>query len=408
MKKIQLPKGLTHFFTDTIWSIAGLVFMNVIAQFLVYPLWNRSLGTEAYGNVVYCLAIMNIIAVTIGISANYARMRASVDGKTSNFPYLMILSIGSFVSLLLLLLLKAVNILSLSPRDFWLFCLLAIVTMWRFYSDVEFRLNINYVGYFIYYLIIGLGYLIGIGLFRVTGSWPLALLPGEVAGLIYVMIRGSIFQRDKNDKHIEWKPTIRLFLILVGSELASQAVFNGDRVLLRLMINGSAVTVFYIASLLGKTATLVTTPLNGVLIGYLARYNGILTKKMMHMVTLLCVGAVALGTLLCVIASYILLPIMYPSDFPAAKDLLIVANMAQVIYFVGNVMTASVLLRFTRSGNQLKVNVLYIVYFCVFCISLTYRFGVEGFCYGLLISNISRLLTCLFMAYWEIKRGGNQ
>ena len=44
----------------------------------------------------------------------------------------------------------------------------------------------------------------------------------------------------------------------------------------------------------------MVTPLNGVLIGYLARYEGKLTRKMMRYITLGCFAAFLLFTGVCV------------------------------------------------------------------------------------------------------------
>lgn len=71
------------------WSIAGLVIMNVVAQFAVYPILNKRLGVEEYGDIIYLLFIMNIIAISAGTACNYARMRKSADGE-NNFVNVVI------------------------------------------------------------------------------------------------------------------------------------------------------------------------------------------------------------------------------------------------------------------------------------------------------------------------------
>ena len=67
---------------DSIWSIAGLTLMNLTAQFAIYPLWNRQLGNEKYGRILFLIAAMNILAVSMGSACNYGRMKESTGGKT--------------------------------------------------------------------------------------------------------------------------------------------------------------------------------------------------------------------------------------------------------------------------------------------------------------------------------------
>jgi len=402
LKSMRIPEKALSIFKDTLWSATGLVLMNVVAQFVVYPYWNRTLGSEIYGNIVYLLAIMNIMAISIGSGINYVRMRQSADSDTWNRPYLVLLTFGTLLSLTVLLLLNAIGLLHVDNVEFALFCALTVVTMWRYYADVEYRLHLDYKGFFVYYLFIGIGYLVGIGLFRLTGLWPLTLLPGELAGLALVACRGTIFRRDGHDGIVS--PALKLTLLLVGSNLLSHLIFNGDRIVLRLFVGGTAVSIYYIASLFGKTMTLISTPLNGVLVGYLAKYDGALTKKLMNKVTVISTVTIALATVACVVASYVVLPLLYPADFEAAEQYLIIASAAQVVYFVGNVLMASVLLRFSHARNQLIVNVVHGVAFVALCVPLAKVYGIDGFCNILLVVNTMRVVMCIGLAYGEIRR----
>lgn len=405
MNRVHIPDKLQRFFSDMLWSVAGLVLMNVVAQLVVYPAWNARLGSEAYGNIVYLLAVMNTIAIAAGSGINYSRMRSSAEGKTNNLPYLVLMLCGTVLAFPILLLLQCLGSLQLSGAEFILFYLLTAATMWRYYADIEYRLHIDYKGYFCYYAAIGIGYLIGIELFRQTGLWPLALLPGEAAGLLLVLWRGSIFRRDAEKTRRGRKQIVSLTLILVGSNLVSHLIFNGDRILLKILAGANAVTTYYIASLLGKTMALLTTPLNGVLIGHISRYDGKLTCRMMNAVTGLSIAGAVVMTAVCTAASYILVPVLYPAEYERARELFLIANLAQVLYFIGNVLVNSIILRFTRAKNQITVNVVYGAAFCALCCPLAAAQGVDGFCVGLLLINFLRLTICLFMGYRSSSKG---
>lgn len=400
---LRIPDKLKNIFTDTVWSVAGLVLMNVAAQFAVYPYWNRVLGSEAYGNIVYLLGIMNILAISVGSGVNYTRMRRSADGKTPNRPYTLLMAAGTLLSLLILVLLRALGLIREELPDFLLLCALTAATMWRYYADVEYRLHINYKGFFLYYFVIGLGCLVGMGLFRATGRWPLALLPGEVAGLLLVLLRGRIFRRDAAAPAEDPGPILRLALLLVGTNVLSHLVFNGDRIILQLFAGSTAVSVYYIASLFGKTTSLITTPLNGVLVGHLAKFEGKLTRKLMNGVTAAAAIGAALATAACVAASMIVLPFLYPTEYETVSRYLLLANAAQVLYFTGNILTASVLLRFTPARNLLIVNFSHGILFGAVCIPVACLHGISGFCWGLLAVNAFRLGLSLLLGYKNIK-----
>ena len=84
----MLKKLLEHkFFKDSFWTMAALCLLNVTIQFLIYPFINTILGAEKYGNILVLISIVNIIAVSVGISVNNRRMVASAFTVTTNTEY---------------------------------------------------------------------------------------------------------------------------------------------------------------------------------------------------------------------------------------------------------------------------------------------------------------------------------
>ena len=286
----------------------------------------------------------------------------------------------------------------MSGLDCLLFAVLLCATMWRFYADVEYRLSLNYKGYFVYYLSISIGYLAGIFLMNATGLWPLALLPGELLGILIVALRGNTLRWDSLLSVEEFRHACRVILILFGTNVISNIVFNGDRLLLKFLLSGSAVIAYYLASLLGKTLSLITTPMNSVIMSYLARYKGGLSIRQIHLISLSSVLLSVLATVVCTVASHILIPILYPQDYAVSRSYFILGNSAQVLFFVGNVISV-ILIRFADTKYQIHINVVYAVSFCVLCIPFTWKLGLSGFCFALFLTCLLRLVYSLYLCY---------
>lgn len=379
--------------------------MNVAAQFAVYPIWSRQLGETAYGDILYLISLMNILAVSVGSSCNYTRIMATVNGKTRNTPYTVFMLIVSLLMIPAALLISRFGGVHMTPLETATFALLMCATMWRYYADVEFRMELNYKGCFFYYAIISCGYGVGICLFVFCQApWPTALLLGELFGIGSILLKGHILPFDEPCSGRQFWRVARPLLTLLTSEIISTLIFNGDRILLKALLGGAAVTTYYLASLLGKTASLISTPLNSVLAGYLARYHGRLNARVMTGITAAALALAGLGTLACTVASFILLPVLYPEEFSLASPFFIVANFAQVFYFITNVI-AVVLLRFSSAKVQVAINAEYGVLFCLLCIPLTLAAGVPGFCIGLLLANLVRFLTAVAFGYHAALRG---
>lgn len=393
--------------SDSIWSIMGLVLMNVTLQFAVYPFWERRAGEAALGNILYLISLMNVFAVSAGVSVSYARLKRSADRTTGNSPYLVILLISTVIAALFGVLISLFGGVEMGLSDTVIFCSVVCLTMWRYYADVEYKLSLNYRSYFLYYLFISVGYAIGLALFYVTGLWSITLLLGEAFGLAFVFIFGKVLHPEKTLDREELSEAFGLFAVLLGSEVLSTLIFNADRILLKLVIDEVAVTEYYLASLLGKTVALLTSPLTGVIVGYLSKYKGELKVKGMNIVTVLSLCLVSLGALACTVGSYIIIPILYPEQYEQVKQYFLVANAAQVTFFVGSVITV-VLLRFGKSRYQMYITAIYAITFLAVCIPFALEWGLKGFCVGLAITTAARFLVTVALGYFTAVKNGRK
>ncbi len=385
--------------SDSLWSISGLVLVNVALQFAVYPFWERRAGEAALGNYLYLISLMNVFAMSTGVSAGYARLKKSSIGTTHNTPYLVILSIATLAAAAVGVLISSFAGVQMSMLETVIFAALVCAVMWRYYVEVDFKLSLRYKSYFGYHLCISLGYAVGILLFFLTGLWPLTMLVGELVSVAYVVIFGSVMKPDVTPMRTEISETFKLMCVLLGAEMLSTLIFNADRILLKTVINEIAVTEFYLASLIGKTVALLTAPLTGVIVGYLSKYKGDLKLKGMNIITALALGAILLATIACTVGSYILIPILYPDQMINVKQYFVTANLSQIIYFVGSVITV-VLLFFSKSKYQVYITSVYAGTFAVLCIPLAKLYGLSGFCIGLILTCTARLLITLTLGYY--------
>ncbi len=393
--------------SDSIWSVAGLVLMNVALQFAVYPFWERKAGEAALGNILYLISLMNVFAVSMGVSVNYARLKKNETGSSRNTPYLAVLLAATAVAAVVALVISFVGGVEFGAADRILFCVVMCATMWRYYADVEFKMSLNYKSYFVYYLCIAIGYGIGIALFYLTGLWTLTLLCGELLGLSFVLIRGKIFRFDGKTDKTEISEALKIVFILLGSEMLSTLIFNADRIVLKAVMGEIAVTEYYLASLLGKTIALLTTPLTGVIIGYLSKYKGELTAKLMNIVVVIAAGMVVLATAACTIGSYIIMPVLYPNQFDTVKEYFLIANLSQVMFFVGSVITV-VLFRFAKSKYQMYITLIYAICFAAVCIPFALKWGHYGFCVGLALTCFARFAITVFLGYFTVIRNNRK
>lgn len=376
------------FATDFLWSIAALVTMNGVLQVLVYPLLNRQMGEAAFGNVLYVFGILAVIAPSVGLAANNIRLVEGRDKTVLNadlilamLPQLVVLGIAFFA---------VCKGYLVGAVDFIMAALLVVLTTLRYYGDVEYRMTLNYKGYFIYYLVLSIGYTAGALLYPLTKSWILCFLLGEAAVWLLLVLKGHVYKpllKSENTVHISKK-----VLTLAVSYLLLNAVLNLDRVLLQHLIDSSTVTVYYVASLLGKTAALLVGPLNGVVIGYLTKGK---TKPITQKSFLLVSGGILAAGAVLYLGITVVMPVfvklLYPEIYTEVMAVSALANLSQIICFASSLLL-TIMLTFCSEKWQLAIQVLYAVSFLGLALFMTKQNGVQGFVLASLAANTLRFV----------------
>ena len=380
-------KKIFNIASDLVFSIAGLMLMNGMLQFLINPTLNNWMGEAAFGNYQSVFAVVSIMGTTFGVAANYSRMVRSRDKKDTNGDYNVFLTVIAVLCVAVaagtLLVYKSFN-----AAHFILLSVLTVATVLRYYGDVNYRMKLNYKGFFVYYAIITAGYCLGLLLFKfVSPVWMITILAGEVAAVLFVFFNGDIFKGKKLLTRSEhFGGTMKSVGVLSATNLLSAVAQQSDKIILGLAMGGEAVTTFYVATLLGKVISLLTTPLNGVLIGYLTKYEGKLTRKMIAVFALVLLGLGLIALLGCFIASEIFVKLFYPDVYADAEQYFFIASAGQVFYFISNCLM-TVILRVASEKYQMYINMTYVAIYAATVIPLTMSFGIWGMAIALLITN---------------------
>lgn len=115
-----------------------------------------------------------------------------------------------------------------SPMVIFWTVLLLMITIFRYYGDVEYRLNLNYQKYFIYYSVLTVGYLVGFGLYFLTGNWFLVFVTGEAAAILYACSDRNSIQKFFPEKSVGSAQALRRGGFLVFSYLITNLTLNID------------------------------------------------------------------------------------------------------------------------------------------------------------------------------------
>jgi O-antigen/teichoic acid export membrane protein len=245
---------------------------------------------------------------------------------------------------------------------------------------------------------ISLGYLVGMTVYRASGEWMTALIVGEAFGILFVVFFGTLYRTSVLRPSRNFLLVVKSMGFLVLSTLIENLTLNADRLLLMVMSGGVAVSVYYVASLFGKVVAMLSVPINSIIISYLVKYKGGLTRKLWTVAisAVFVLGMLAFGG--CVIVSPFFLKMLYPDIYTEAARYVAPAILGQIFYFTSGILLV-MLLRFRGEKKQFLFNLGYLVEFVVIVLVGTWQGGLDGFVYASLIANAIRFFAVLLLGY---------
>ena len=384
------------------YSVGAVAVFNLITQ-IAYWYFKRRLGDEAHGEILSVISLIAITAGTFGYAVNCARILGVEKGRTNNGDFnLILLAMGLLGSMIGIGYLFYLGLAT--PLSIFLFILLSFATMLRYYSEVEFRLNTNFFRYMIYYLLISVGYVAGLFLFRLSGQWMLALIVGELMAFVYILFRGTIFRRPVFKLSPQFGAILGSIWFLLISTLIENVALHADRiVLLAITGKGEYVSTYYIASLAGKIIAMLTVPINSLVISYLMRYKGGLTKKLWSVVIFASLILGFIGFLGCILVSPLLIHILTGGESEEAMKYMVPAILGQIFYFVSGVLVL-ILLRFKGEKKQFALNAAYAVVFFALVIAGTLMGDLTGFVWAIVVANAIRFAAAVIWGFLGKKK----
>ena len=394
---MEKSKQIRAISVDLLWSISATMVLNATIQLILYPKLHSTMSDAAFGDMLTLLSVISIIASSFGSAANYSRMLASTKNKAYSSDYLNLLFFTGTVSIpVLAVVLKTMNCLSV--RTAVLYSILMIVSLLRYYSDVEYRLHLNYRKYFLYYLSIVLGYAVGLLIFRGTEQWYEILILGELAAVLFAAVTSSVFRRYSISKSEFFQMNSAGWIQLSLSNLISAGVLNADRIMIRYLVGSEAVTVFYVATLLGKVISMISTPLNGVIIGYITKYRERFNKKRIFLAGVISLIMVPALGFVCLLGTEFFIPILYPGVLNDNMQLVLLACIGQVLYFISNTLMVFIM-KIYGEKMALWISAGYGILFFAVATPMTSGFGILGMAGAIMIVNVVKMFVIMYLSY---------
>ena len=380
-------------FGDFIYTFLATVVYNAVLQLIIYPVITRYFGDSLTGEIMYFVGLIYIFPQAVGSSICNSRLVLNKKQDTTNGDFRSILVLFSAISSLIC------GIFSICDGKSWVFTLFyllfAFIYAFRIYAQVEFRLKLNFSGYFKYFLLVSIGYLAGFGLFLFTHVWLLIFLVGESAAVLYAFLRMDIFR--KEPAAILRRQVYESTLLIIVSTLIRDGVNQYDKVILRQMLGFEVVTHYSIVTMVSKVIQMFVNPINTLILSYLTKRNAVLTRKKFKKYIILGLGAGAAAYGLSLIGTWIYIKLFYPQLFGDIIQYSYLANIGIIASFIASLYTAVIL----SQGETKKYTALQAIWGCSYIVLgyiLVSRFDIWGMVMTTVITNVPKIIIAIIVA----------
>lgn len=389
---------------DFLYNIMAMAVSTGVMQLIVYPYLASQFSQSIYGTLLTVMGIVNTIANSFGNSLNNVRLINNTDYNSKGYvgDFNLLLNVSSILSTIIICILGSVwfkfDILTII-----LLGILVILITVRCYHVVSYRLVLDFRKILLQNILLSIGYIIGLGIAYFTKQWVFIFICAEFISLIYIFKTSKLYKESVGTTPL-FAYTLKKYGILIVTGLSINLLTYLDRLMLYPLLGAESVAIYTVASFFGKSLGIITTPINGVLLGYYSQSNFKMDRKLFWKINavVICGGTVFMG--ITTIISPAITKFLYPSVFNNAQRYIFMANLAAVVGVIANSIQPAVL-KFAPTYFQLIKELLYCVVYLGLGVLLLKLYGVMGFCYGALIANLAKMSILCLMGTFGFDKG---
>lgn len=373
---------------DFIYTCGSRVVVNAAQHLFIFPWINKVSGPESAGRILACLSIMYIFSTTFGVGMSNIRLVEDRKDTGRNGDYLTIMGIGAVLLIAVAIVAKHFNF---DPQvNLAWFSLLLIINMIRVYGEVDFRKNLHFSKYFLYFVLITIGYIGGVFVYKVTGNWTHIFLTGEFLAIIMLITRKMIFSPSlPSDKFLYLAKAVFLLYL---STMMVHTVTSGDRLILKYFLGDRSVTVYSSLSLAAKMANMVIFPLGTLLLSYLTAKTIPQTKKWFFRVSAAWIGLCLCAFIGTLIVAPFYVKYFYPNLYDDISGLNLIVNLGLMTAMIGYLFRIY-LIAISNATVVFIFEAVFAVIHLTLAITFTKYYGMVGYAWAVIIGRGARLIT---------------
>ncbi|MDM5209487.1 lipopolysaccharide biosynthesis protein [Cytobacillus kochii] len=389
-----MPKKKIIF--DSILNIIAAAVPTLLIQIIILPIIGKRLGDENYGLAITLISMATLFSLPFGSVLN--NIRLLMNDEYNNYglqgDFKILLTVGMIINSVFIIIGTIYYEEKISIISLLLILLFSCQNILREYLVVSFRISLNYKAILLNNLILGMGYLFGLAIFFWIGYWQFIYVFGASFSLIYIIKKSDLI-RERFSRTEMFNKTANKSVVLFFSVFMKTVLTYADKLLLFPLLGPAAVSIYYSSTLMGKIASMVVTPISGVMLSYLTKME---KMKLRDFFSILFLGTIVgiMGYFLIIFISEPILNILYPAWATESLKLIYLTTATAIIGVITSIINP-IILRFNHINWQLIINIINLIVYIIFVFIFYSEYGLMGFCLGMLLASIVKLFIMVLV-----------
>ena len=384
--------------SDMILNIIAAALPVALLQLIIYPHLAKILGGDEYGLMLTIYSIWIMISNSLGNVLNNIKLLKNPQyeefGEEGDIEILLRQWLGAGSALVFIVI--------------WVYCgcfnathiLLGTLTsatiFLKAYLEVGFRLKLNYIAIAINSVMLGVGFCVGTGLFELTGCWEFVFLAGYMLSVIFCVVKTRLLWIGARKTKM-YKEVSRDSYYLVISAIISNCINYADKLILYPLMGGTAVSIYYTATILGKITGMLTGPINSVILSYISRWDNS-KSKFFNIILGLGFVTIAVGYVVTMLLARPVLGILFPQWVDDVMEIIPFTTATVMLTVLTSILQPFVL-KFCNIYWQIMISGVGSAAYFVSALVLWKIYGLNGFCIGTIIGAVVKIVIMIAVYY---------
>ena len=388
---------------DVLLNITAAALPIAMLQLVVYPMAAKILGGDEYGLMLTIYSIWILVSNALGNVLNNIKLlkvqeyeKLGDEGDVALFVRRW-LALGSVIVFVVIWIYCG----DFSPIHVLLGTLVSIFIFLKAYLEVGFRIKLNFVAILINNALLSAGYFIGYFIFKASGIWEFIFLIGYVLSSIFCVLKTRLL-KEKPKKTSLYPSVNKDSHSLLIASVINTLINYADKLVLYPLMGGTAVAIYYTATILGKITGMLTGPINSVFLSYIARWD---ESRAGFFFKILGIGVVIsiTGYGVTMLVARPVIGLLFPQWLEEVMDIIPLTTVTIMLTVLASLLQPFVL-KYCKMEWQIAISATGSAAYFIFALIFWHFFGLKGFCIGTIIGIIVKLVIMISVYYKTMKR----